>query len=170
MSKNMLLKKVIVAINGSQSSIQAAMYAIMLAKQYSLALKAVFVVDTDTIKFLSNSKFLVSEEKESYESDLAKDGKTYLDYVKNLASSKGVEMETELRTGSVWGEVIRAADEYAADLILIGGHESKDKLKVLEAHVQRSTAAIVRSEIMNYAHCPVLVIHKPQIESLFKIF
>ena len=102
MNKNPLLKKIIVAINGSESSVQAAMYAIMLSKQYSLALKAVYVVDTATIKFLTNSKFLVSEEKDSYESDLKRDGKTYLEYVKNLAKSKGMEIETELREGSVW--------------------------------------------------------------------
>ena len=85
MNKNPLLKKIIVAINGSESSVQAAMYAVMLAKQYSLALRAVYVVDTATIKFLTSSKFLVSEEKDSYETDLRRDGKTYLEYVKNLA-------------------------------------------------------------------------------------
>ncbi len=170
MNKNPLLKKIIVAINGSESSVQAAMYAIMLAKQYSLALKAVYVADTDTVKFLTSSKLLVTEEKESYENDLKRDGKTYLEYVKNLAKSKGIEIETELRQGSVWAEIIKAADEVSADMILLGGHESKDRLKVIESRTRRSVAATARSEIVNYAHCPVLVIHKPQIEALFKIF
>lgn len=170
MNKNPLLKKIIVAINGSESSVQAAMYAIMLAKQYSLALKAVYVADTDTVKFLTSSKLLVTEEKESYENDLKRDGKTYLEYVKNLAKSKGIEIETELRQGSVWAEIIKAADEVSADMILLGGHESKDRLKVIESRARRSVAATARSEIVNYAHCPVLVIHKPQIEALFKIF
>ncbi len=170
MSKNPFLKKIIVAINGSESSVQAAMYGIMLAKQYSLSLKAVFVADTDTVKFLASSKLLGSEEKSSYENDLKRDGKTYLEYVKNLAKSKGMEIETELREGSVWAEIIKAADEVSADMILLGGHETKNKLKVLQARTHRSVAATARSEIVNYAHCPVLVIHKPHIEALFKIF
>lgn len=170
MNKNPLLKKIIVAINGSESSVQAAMYAVMLAKQYSLALRAVYVVDTATIKFLTSSKFLVSEEKDSYETDLRRDGKTYLEYVKNLAKSKGMEIETELREGSVWAEIIKTADDFSADMILLGGHETKDKLKIIESQPHRSAAATARSEIVNYAHCPVLVIHKPQIEALFKIF
>lgn len=170
MAKNPLLKKIIVAINGSDSSMQAAMYGIMMAKQYSLALKVVYVVDTATLKFLTSSKFLVSEEEDSYEMDLRHDGNTYLEYVQNLAKSKGLEIQTELRSGSVWAEVIKAADEFSADMILIGVHESKDKLKAIETAPHRSVAATARSEIVTYAHCPVLVIHKPQLEALFKIF
>lgn len=170
MAKNSLLKNIIVAVNGSDSSMQAAMYAIMMAKQYSLNLKAVYVVDTATLKFLTSSNFLVSEEKDSYESDLSHDGKTYLEYVQNLAKSKGLEIQTELRSGSVWAEIIKAADEFSADMILLGGHESKDKFKAIETAPHRSVAATARSEIVNYAHCPVLVIHKPKIDALFKIF
>ena len=102
------------------------MYAVMLAKQYSLVLRAVYVVDTATIKFLTSSKFLVSEEKDSYETDLRRDGKTYLEYVKNLAKSKGMEIETELREGSVWAEIIKAADDFSADMILLGGRFESD--------------------------------------------
>lgn len=170
MAKNPLLKNIIVAVNGSESSMQAAMYAIMMAKQYSLNLKAVYVVDTATLKFLTSSNFLVSEEKDSYEADLRHDGKTYLEYVKNLAKSKGLEIQTELRDGSVWAEIIKAADEFSADMILLGGHETKDKFKAMETAPHRSVAATARSEIVNYAHCPVLVIHKPKIDALFKIF
>lgn len=165
-----LLKNIIVAINGTQSSVQAAMYGIMLAKQYSLNMKAVYVVDTATIKFLTSQNFLVSEEKDSYEIDLKRDGKTYLDYVQNLAKSKGVQIETELRSGSVWAEIVNSADESEADLILIGGHESKRKFaNSMDTEPRRSTATTTRNSIVNYAHCPVLVIHKPEIEALFKI-
>lgn len=170
MNKNPLLKNILVAINGSQSSVHAAMYAIMLAKQYSLNMKAVYVVDTATLKFLTTSKFLVSEEKESYEAELKRDGRTYIEYIRNLARSKGLEIETELREGSVWSEIINASDEMNADMILIGGHESKGKIEAVENQPHRSVAATARSEIVKYAHCPVLVIHKPQIEALFKIF
>lgn len=164
------LKNIIVAVNGTQSSVQAAMYSIILAKQYNLSVKAVFVVDTATIKFLTNSRFLVSDEKNSFEEDLKRDGKNALDYVSSLAKSKGVKLETELRSGSVWAEIINAADEYEADMIIMGGHESKSKMvQSLDASPHRSVAATARSEIVKYAHCPVLVVHKPEMEALFKV-
>ena len=87
------LKKILVAINGTHSSVLAAMYGIILAKQYQLKMKVVFVVDTATIKYLINFKFLVSDEKDAYKNDLKKDGQNYLDYVVNLARTKGVKIE-----------------------------------------------------------------------------
>ena len=60
-------RKVLVAINGRQSSIHAAMYAIMMAKAYSLELKFVFVVDTATIKYLTMNNLLINSEKMDFE-------------------------------------------------------------------------------------------------------
>ena len=166
-----LVKKIIVAINGSQSSVRAAMYGILMAKQYSCEIKVLFVVDVETIKFLVSSKFFIQEEKESYTDALRRDGKTYLDYVEQLAVSKGIKIESELREGSVWAEVIKAADEYSADLILVGGHEKNGDIlgSLYSGGSRKSVAATARSEIVNYANCPVLVVHKPEIEALFKI-
>ncbi len=167
MSKT-LLKNIIVAVNGSQSSIQAAMYGILLAKQYHLSLKAVYVVDTATIKFLANSRFFVVEERVSYEESLCTDGGHYLEYVKNLAKTKGVTIETELRKGSVSAEVIAAADEYKADLILLGGR-AEGGVAISGTGARRNVAATARLEIVETARRPVLVVHKPEIETLFKM-
>lgn len=163
-----LIKNILVAINGSQSSIQAAMYGIILAKQNDFNMKVVYVVDTATIKFLTASKLFINEEKESYEADLNSDGKKYLEYVTSLAKSKGVIIETELRTGSVYTEVVNATDAFEADMILIGGNNSLNNYFKPESG-RHSIQATARSEIVNFAHCPVLVIHKPEIEGLFKI-
>ena len=59
-------KRIIVAINGSESSIHAAMYGILMARCYNLKMKAVYVVDSATIKYLSLNKFLIDEEKYNY--------------------------------------------------------------------------------------------------------
>lgn len=168
MMNKALLKNIIVSINGSQSSIHAAMYGIMLAKQYGCTLKIIFVVDTATIKFLMASKFFVPEERDSYVEALRKDGRTYLDYVEKLASSKGVKIQTELLEGSVCTSVIKAADDFKADMLLIGGKENKSNITPF-SESRKNIVATAREEIMNFAHCPVLVIHKPEIEALFKI-
>ena len=90
------LKNILAAVNGSQSSMQAVMYGIIMAKQYNLNLKIVYVVDTATVKFLASSNFFVDEEKDYYLESLRKDGKTYLNYAENLA--KIISMGTPYKT------------------------------------------------------------------------
>ncbi len=163
-----LFKNVIVAVNGSQSSIQAAMYSIIMAKKYSFSLKFVYVVDTATMEFLDKCNFLISSEVSSYEEELRQNGKNYLEYVTKLAKSKGVLASSELRTGSVCSEIIKVAEDSEADLIILGGHDSSGTI-VEKASARRSVALTNRYELITYARCPVLVVHKPDVESLFKI-
>ena len=117
---------------------------------------------------MASSNFFVDEEKDYYLESLRKDGKTYLNYAENLAKSKGLVVETELREGSVWSEIIKSADESNTDMILIGGHENNNMISG-SIENRKSFAATARSEIATFAHCPVLIIHKPEIEALFKI-
>ena len=158
-----LVKNVLVAVHGSEASIHALMYGIILAKQQHINLKAVFVVDTATLKQLTLTKFFVADESENYEENLITDGKRCLQYAADLAKQKGVRIETEVRKGAVWAEVIKSADEYKSDLILIGGKEyrSYDSLR-------HNMVSVARSEIIASAHCSVLVVREPELENLFK--
>ena len=40
-----MIKKILVAINGSEGSIKAAMYSIMMARDYNFQIKFVYVID-----------------------------------------------------------------------------------------------------------------------------
>ncbi|MCR4741636.1 MAG: universal stress protein [Treponema sp.] len=160
------IKKVLVAINGRQSSIQAAMYAIMMAKTYNISLKFVYVVDTATIKFLSMNKLLVTEEKGDFEEKLREGGKHYLNYVSMLASTKGLTCQTELREGGVFSEILKASQDFQADMIILGGNsDGKSKHSYKEQVMSKDENAV-----LSHANCPVLVVQKPDIEKLFKIF
>jgi len=159
-----LFQNVLIAANGSESSLHASMYGILMAKQYHIKLKVVFVVDTATLRQLTLSKFFVADESDSYESNLCSDGDHYLKYVTDLARQKGIKIETELRKGAVWSEIIAAADEFKAGLILIGGKEIKSY-----DTLHRNVVSISRSEIIASAHCSVMVVREPQIEQLFKL-
>ena len=155
----------IVAVNGHRSSIHSAMYAIMMARTYNISLKFIYVVDTATVKYLSMNKFLVSDERYDYEERLAEDGERYLAYAQMLAGSKGVKCETELRNGGVFTEILRAADEYEADLIILGGNEKDERHQV-----KRNVLSTDQSEVLAHSKVPVMIIQKPDIEKLFKIF
>jgi len=161
-----ILHKIIVAVNGRQSSIHAAMYAIMLAKGYGLELKFVYVVDTATIKFLTMNNLLITDEKMDFEQRLHEDGEHYLSYVQMLASTKGVKVEKELRSGGVFTEILKAAEEYEADLILLGGNEKKQDNSVSKKNMLNSD----QNEILKNSKCPVLIVQKPNIEAEFKVF
>lgn len=156
-----IFQKVLILINGSESSIHAAQYGILMAKLYRCTLKAVYVVDTATLKQLTLSKFFVAEESSEYEESLTADGKRYLTYVSNLATAKGVKMETELLHGGIWSETVRAADEFEANLILLGGVEknSSEDDTLRESH----------KRILENAVCSVLSVTEPQIEQLYKL-
>ena len=158
-------KKIIVAVNGHQSSIHAAMYAIMMARTYNLSLKFVYVVDTATLKYLTMNNFLISEEKKDFEEGLHTDGEHYLDYVFKLAGTKGVKAEKELREGGVFTEILKAADEYEADLILLGGNEKQSG-----EYAKKRVLSTDQNEVLAHSHCPVMIVQKPNIEALFKIF
>ena len=156
----------IVAVNGHRSSVHSAMYAIMMARSYNIEIKFVYVVDTATVKYLSMNKFLVSDERYDYEARLKEDGERYLAYAQMLAGSKGVKCQTELRSGGVFTEILRAADEYEADLIILGGNEAD-----AEKHrVKRNVLSSDQNEVLVHSKCPVLIIQKPDIEKIFKIF
>lgn len=155
-------KRIIVAVNGSEASIQAAMYGIMMSRCYNLKMKAIYVVDTATIKYLSLNKFLIDEEKFHYEDQLTQDGANYLKYVERLALSKGVKIETQLLTGGVYSEIVKAADDYNADLLLLGGNHSNS------SKGSKSSTSDAEKNILLSAHVPVLFVQKPEIERLFK--
>ena len=146
-------KKMIVAVNGHRSSIHSAMYAIMMARSYNIEIKFIYVVDTATVKYLSMNKFLVSDER-------------YLAYAQMLAGSKGLKCETELRSGGVFTEILRAADEFEADLIILGGNESDAE----KHHVKRNVLSSDQNEVLAHSKVPVMIIQKPDIEKIFKIF
>ena len=155
-----LFNNILVVLNGSEASIQAAQYGILMARLYRCDMKAIYVVDTATLKELTISKFFVNEESLDYENSLTEDGKRYLQHVENLAKAKGIKIETELRKGSVWSEVVAYAEDSKVDLILLGEHqhnESKDSI------------TSTYKEIISHANCSVLIVRKKDIEKLYKM-
>ena len=162
-----LIQKIVVAVNGSEQSIHAAMYGILLSKQYKCELKAIYVVDTSTLKQLTMSKFFYEEESRHYEQRLEDDGKRYLSYLEKLAKEKDVKISTELKKGAIWSELIKAADDFGASLILLGGKEHPND--TTQNSVRHDKISVTNAEIIGSASCNVLVVREPDIEKLFKI-
>jgi nucleotide-binding universal stress UspA family protein len=155
-----LLSNLVVAVSGSDASISAAKYAILMAKQYRCRLCAVYVVDTATIRQLTLSKIFIQEESQDYERSLEANGERYLSFVEELARAKGVKIEREIRRGAVYTEILTVAEEKKADLIILGGWEKDRSARDVISHAHR--------EIMVGAKCSVYLVKEPLVDQLYK--
>ena len=155
-----LFSNIVVAINGSDASIFAAKYAVVMAKVYRCQLSAVYVVDTATIRQLTLSKIFIQEESQDYERSLQANGERYLSFVEELARAKGVKIDKEIRHGAVYTEILAAAEEKKADLIILGGWERDRSPKDLFSHSHR--------EVMINSKCTVLLVKEPGIDQIYK--
>lgn len=155
-----LISNIVTAITGSDASILAAKYAIVMAKAYRCRLTAVYVVDTATIRQLTLSKIFIQEESAEYENSLEANGERYLSFVEELAHAKGIKVEREIRKGAVYTEILAAADERKADLIVLGGWEKDRSARDIISQAHR--------EIMVNAKCSVLLVKEPGIDQLYK--
>ncbi|MDR2942633.1 MAG: universal stress protein [Treponema sp.] len=155
-----LISNIVTAVTGTDASILAAKYGIVMAKTYNCKLIAVYVVDTATIKQLTLSKIFLPEEGAEYEKSLENNGNRYLTFVEELASAKGVKIEKIMRRGAIYTEILTAADEKKADLILLGGWEKDTKTKDIIGHSHRET-------VMN-AKCSVTIVKEPEIDQIYK--
>jgi nucleotide-binding universal stress UspA family protein len=155
-----LFQNIVVAVSGSETSINAAKYGIVIAKRYRCNLIAVYVVDTATLKELLLSRIFVEDESADYEKGLEENGDRYLNYVAELAAKKGVDIEKVLRKGAISTEIIKAAEDKKADLIILGGFEEKD--------LMRDSLSRQHREIMKHAKCAVLIAKDPDLETMYK--
>lgn len=154
--------KLLVLINGSESSVSAARYAAALAKAYRSELLAVYVVDTASLRQLLLSRIFVPDESAEYEERLEESGARLLNYATDIAKEAGLPMETRMLKGAIAGEVVRAADEFGADCIVLGGWDRGSNLRDVLMDSYR--------EIMRSSPCPVLVVRGPRADEACRGF
>jgi nucleotide-binding universal stress UspA family protein len=155
-----IISHIVAVVTGSDASILAAKYAIVMAKAYRCKMTAVYVVDTATIRQLTLSKIFIQEESQDYEKSLTANGERYLSFVEELARAKGVRIEREIRQGAVYTEILTVADDRKADLIVLGGWEKDRSPRDIISHAHR--------EIMVNAKCSVLLVKEPGIDLMYK--
>jgi nucleotide-binding universal stress UspA family protein len=154
------LGKILIYIDGSESSILAAQFAISMAKQFGSELRVIYVVNENLLNELLKAKVFVQMEKMDYERDLEEDGKRYINYVVKLADRKGVKVETVLRKGVVHEEVSHEVEESGCDLLIQG--ELGEVLSLRDSFYEEG------ERILRKAKCPVMVVRgQDRIERLF---
>jgi len=143
-------RRILVLVDGTESSFKAAECAVQLARVYKAPLTAVSVVDTATLKHLLSTHIMVEMEMREYERELEDSGRKHLSFMAELARENGVKAQTVLLKGAVHSAVLAEQKSCSADLIVIGAFRW--------TLCQRDIAARERQLILDEAPCPVLVV------------
>ncbi len=140
----MNFKKILVAIDGSDLATRVADVAVELARALGGEVALVHAVDAATghlaESLLSPSDMIPAAEEE---------GKRLLAEMRQRMAAQPPSLEI-LPVGSPATEVVKAAKDWSADLIVIGSHGRAGVQKVLFGSVGES--------VMRNAPCPVLVV------------
>ncbi|MBN1786645.1 MAG: universal stress protein [Candidatus Methanofastidiosa archaeon] len=112
-----IFRKIVVPIDGSDASINAAKRAIQLAKNLQAKMIVVHVINNFEIKKYVE---VSHDEEEVVKRELQEYGFKYLEHVKDLARRSEVSAEIVLVEGIPAEKIIETAKKENADLIVIG--------------------------------------------------
>ncbi len=143
------IRKIMVYVDGSEQSITAAQYAIVLAKSLGADLYALYVVDTRALAELVKSRIFLESEQEEYRRDLDGDASRYLNHVRELARRKGVPVAAEKASGAVHVEIKAKVAALGIDLLVLG--------EISQIRSRRDELYNETERAMRTAQCPVLV-------------
>ena len=143
-TKKATISKILVAIDGSDASTDAADYAISISKKYNAELYALHVIRADVDLFGQH-------ETSEFMTRMRKEGEKYLNKVKFNANEKNIQIKTEMISSiNIAGGIVDYVEENNIDLIVIGTRGRSGFKKLL--------LGSVASHVVTYVHCPVLVV------------
>ena len=151
-----MYKRILVALDGSQTSEQALRHAVRLASDEKSRLRLVHVVDELGVN-LGTTHTL-----DEFWREARKAGERLLDKASARAAKAGIEAETTLLENRTFGAVIRRvadlivedAERWPADLIVIGSHGRRGLSKILLGSIAEG--------VLRLSATPVLLIRGTQ--------
>jgi nucleotide-binding universal stress UspA family protein len=138
-----IVTKILVSIDGSDESMDAADRAISMAKEHNAELYALHVIRPDVDLFGPH-------ETSEHIIEMKNEGEEYLNKVKFKANEKNIQVKTEIVSSMNVSSGILDYAEQNGDLIVIG---TKGR-----SGFKRLLLGSVASHVVTYAHCPVLVV------------
>jgi nucleotide-binding universal stress UspA family protein len=146
---NTPVRNIMVFVDGTEESITAAEYAIVLAKTLKAELHALYVVNTRALNDLVKTRIFLESEQEEYQRDLEQDAGRYLNHVRELAHRKGVPVSAEKVSGTVHVEIKNKVTELRVDLLVIG--------ELSQIRSRRDETYNETERAMRSVACPVLI-------------
>ncbi len=146
-----MISKILVAMDGSESSLRAYEYASFLAKQCDAALLIVNIFDA--FERISSK---IKQELGEIAKEIEAEGGTaitlqMLDDYKSQAKNSGIkEVKTLIREGNAAAEILHIANEEKADTIVIGSTGINTLKEFLLGGVSH--------KVIHHAKCPVTIV------------
>jgi nucleotide-binding universal stress UspA family protein len=139
--------KILVAIDGSKESINAARYAIGLAKK-----DRAHVIALTAMRLPSLYGWYPTESPYTWQKKYAKERKKWFEKIERLAKDNNVKIQTEIveSTMSAQGTIVKYAEEHNMEVVVVGTRGMSGFAKQLLG----STAL----GVVTYAHCTVIVV------------
>jgi nucleotide-binding universal stress UspA family protein len=152
MVQGLKISKILAAIDGSETSVVAANYAISLAEKYKAQLIILNVLHLHTLRQMSSSfitapTFGLEEGKK-----LKEEAKKWLEEIRKEADQKGLVSKTKIveEATSIVGTIVEFAENEMVDLIVVGTRGNTGFRRMLLGSVAQG--------VVVYSHCPVLVV------------
>jgi len=109
-----IFSKILVAIDSSDASMDAADYATSMSQRYNAELYALHVIHADVDLYGPH-------ETSEFTRNMRNEGEKYLDKVKVKANEKDIQIKTEIISSkNIAGGILAFAEENNIDLIVIG--------------------------------------------------
>jgi nucleotide-binding universal stress UspA family protein len=143
-NKKAIFSKILVAIDSSDASMDAADYATSISQRYNAELYALHVIHADVDLYGPH-------ETSELTRNMRNEGENYLNKLKVKANEKDIHIKTEIISSKdISGGILDFAEENNVDLIVIGTRG--------RSGFKRLLLGSVASHAVTYAHCPVLVV------------
>jgi nucleotide-binding universal stress UspA family protein len=148
-------QKILVGIDGSVKSLEAADYSITLAKNMGAQLIILNVLETEPWYYGEKAYEWASPKEldKVYEIEKAKIQKILND-IKENAKTVGIESTTKIlmnpRTDGIVKPILKYAEDEEIDLIVVGTRG--------RTGIKRMLLGSVASGVVTYAHCPVIIV------------
>ncbi len=111
---------ILVYLDGSEESIIASQYAVVLARALDAQLHGIYVVNTRALQDLVKAHIFLDSEQDEYQRDLASDAGRYLSHLELIAQRKGVTVQSHTCSGTVHQEILNCIKEQHIDLLVLG--------------------------------------------------
>jgi nucleotide-binding universal stress UspA family protein len=144
------VRKILVYIDGSEESVTAAQFGIVLAKTMRVDVTALYVVNTRALDDLVKSRIFLKSEEEEYSQDIEKDAERYLKHVHQLGLQKGVTVQTVKKHGTPFLEIKAEIETGGIDLLVIG--------EISKIRSRRDESFNEAERAMRNVRCSVLIV------------
>lgn len=144
-----MLKKILLATDGSETSMRAAKNAISIGKKAGATVTAVYVVDVHRLAQLPGYAAMPGI-KDNLMELMFKEGSEALEEIEDMARDAGVAYERMVAEGDPGEELLKLCRNPGFDLIVLG--------TIGKSGLKRFLLGSVAEKVVRHSHVPVLVV------------